>query len=87
LAPVLKTWNAHDVVRRKGTTQLYSKIFNGHEFQFEFLANRAVASSIPGKSSGRLALEFTLANIADISADHKAEDMLGINALSANAVR
>ena len=85
LAPILKTWNAGDVVRRKGASHLDPEILDGHEFQFEFLADRPVVSAIPGKSSGRLALEFALADIADIRADHEAEQMLGIDALRASA--
>ena len=66
---------------------LNAKIPCRHEFQFEFLSDRAVASAIPGKSSGGLALEFTLADIADIGADHEAKQMFGIDALRVRAGR
>jgi hypothetical protein len=41
--------------------------FDGHQLQLEFLTDAAIISAILGKSSGRLALEFTLADIADIA--------------------
>ena len=66
---------------------LDSKIPGRHEFQFKLLADRPVTSAIFGKSSGGLALEFPLADIADIGADHEAEQMLGIDALGANGSR
>ena len=59
----------------------------GHEFQFEFLADRPLVSAILGKSPGSLAPEFALTDIADIGANHEAEQMLGINALGANTAR
>lgn len=71
----MKTRNARDVVRCKGASQLDAKILDRHKLQFEFLVNRPVASAIPGKSSGRLALEFTLADIADIRTDHASEEL------------
>ena len=87
LAPVLKARNAADVMGCKGSSQLHPNILDGHEFQFELLADRPVTSAIPGKPSVGLALEFALADIADIRADHEAEQMLGINALRANTAR
>src|SRR5712691_400408 len=72
---------------RKGCSQLHPKILDGDEFQFEFLIDRPVISAIPGKSSGRLALEFAFADISDVRADHEAEQMLGINALCSNTAR
>ena len=65
----------------------HAEIPDRHEFQFEFLVNRPVTSAIPRKSSGGLALEFTLADIADIRTDHEAKQMFGINALRARAGR
>ncbi len=69
---------------RKAGSQLHPNILDGYEFQFELLAGRPVSSAIPGKSSVGLALEFALADIADIRADHEAEQMLGIDAFRAN---
>ena len=87
LAAILETGNAVDVMGREGASDLDTEILGGHEFQFEFLVDRPVVSAALGKSSGRLALEFALAGIADIGADHEAEDMLGIDAFGANAGR
>ncbi len=64
-----------------------SKIPGGYDFQFEFLADRAVISTTFCISSGRLALEFALADVAGIRADHEAKQMLGIDALCINAGR
>src|SRR4029077_17060789 len=61
------------------------EVSGGHEFQFELLPGGAVVSAAPGKPSRRLALKFPLADIADIRTDHEPEQMLGINALGANA--
>ncbi|MGH6751749.1 MAG: hypothetical protein ACREDP_06230, partial [Bradyrhizobium sp.] len=87
LAPILQAWNTADVVGRKAGSQLHPNIFGRHEFQFEFLADGPVVSAILTKSPGRLGLEFALADIADIGADHEAEQMLGIDALRADAAR
>src|SRR5882672_9959021 len=87
LAAILKTRNAVDIVSRERASNLNPKIPGGHEFQFEFLADRPVPSAIPGESSGRLALEFALADVADIRSDHEAKQMLGINALGVNTAR
>ena len=75
------------MVRRKRASHLNSKIPGRHEFQFKLLADDPVTSAIFGKSSGGLALEFPLADIADIGADHEAEQMLGIDALGATGSR
>ena len=66
-------------------SQLHPDILDRHEFQFELLAGRPVGSAIPRKSSVGLTLQFALADIADIGAYHEAEQMLGIDALRANA--
>ena len=87
LAPILQTRYAADVMGRKGGPQFRPEILDRHEFQLEFLADRPVVSATPGKSSGGLGLEFALADIADICADHEAEQMLGINALCVNTAR
>ena len=52
----------------------------GHEFQLEFLADRAVIAAGFGKPPRGLALEFAFADIADVSTDHKSEEMLGVDA-------
>jgi hypothetical protein len=72
---------------RKAGSQFHPEILDGHEFQFEFLADRPVRSAIPGKSPVGPALQFAFADIADIGADHEAEQMLGIDALRANTAR
>ena len=82
LAAILKAGNAVDVMRRKRTSHLDSKILGGHYFQFEVLTDCPVITATFGKSSGRLALEFAFAGAADIRADHKAKQMLGIDAFS-----
>src|ERR1700738_2874935 len=72
-------------MRRKLRSQLNSKIPCGHQLQFEFLSGRAVASGILRKTPGGLALEFALADVADVGADHESEQMLGIDAFSVSA--
>src|ERR1700730_10093994 len=69
-------------MRRKLRSQLNSKIPCGHELQFEF---RVVASGILCETPGGLALEFALADVADVGADHESEQMLGIDASSVSA--
>src|ERR1700730_13096898 len=69
-------------MRRKLRSQLNSKIPCGHELQFEF---RVVASGILCETPGGLALEFALADVADVGADHESEQMLRIDALSVRA--
>ena len=68
-------------------SHLDSKIPCRHELQFELLSGRAVGSGIFPKPSGGLALEFAFADIADIAADHEAEQMLGIDTLGVSASR
>src|ERR1700736_1518453 len=72
-------------MRGKLRSQLNSKIPCGYELQFEFLSDRAVASGILCETPGGLALEFALAGVADVSADHESEQMLGIDAFSVSA--
>ena len=74
-------------VGREGAAQLYSNILEGHELQFELLTDRTIVPAVLGKSSGGLALEFALADVANICADHETEQMLGIDTLSANPAR
>ena len=87
LVAILKTGDAVDIVRRKGASHLDPEIIDGHEFQFEFLVDRPVASCRLGKSPRGLALEFALTDAADICADREAEQMLGIDVLGIHAGR
>ena len=73
LAAILKTRNAVDVMSRKGAPHLDPEIPGRHELQFEFLVDRPVMTATFGKSSGRLALEFAFAGVADIGTDHEAK--------------
>jgi hypothetical protein len=74
-------------VTGKSASHFDPEIPEGHELQFELLTDGAVAAAIPGKPTGRLALEFAFAEIADIRADHEGEDVLGIDALGMSARR
>ena len=58
-----------------------------NELQLELLIKGAVGAAAPGKAPGRRALEFVLADLADVSADHECKDMLGIDALGMSAGR
>lgn len=58
---------------REGASDLDPEIVDRHELQFEFLVDRPIVIAPLGKSSGRLALEFALADVADISADQEAK--------------
>ena len=48
-------------MRGKSATHFDPEILDGHQLQLEFLTDGAIISAILGKSSGRLALEVTLA--------------------------
>src|SRR5882762_3910696 len=66
---------------------LDTEIPERNQLQFELLAEAAVRAAFPDKAPGRRALEFALTDIADVSADHETEDMLGIDVLGMNASR
>src|SRR4051812_27173763 len=74
-------------MRRKCGAQLDPEIREGYEFQFEFLADRAVITAGLGKAPCSLALEFPLADAADVGTDHESEDMLGVDAFGVPADR
>ena len=74
-------------MRRKRASDLDSKIPGRHKFQFELLADGPISAAVLAEASGRLALKLPLADIADIGADHEAEQMLGIDALGMDAGR
>jgi hypothetical protein len=57
-------------VRGKSATHFDPEIFDGHQLQLEFLTEGAIISAILGKSSGRLALEFTLAEYFSLGQSH-----------------
>ncbi|WP_249144338.1 hypothetical protein [Bradyrhizobium lablabi] len=79
LSAILKARNAVDVMCIEGRSKLYAKILDRDELQFELLADGAIAAAILGEAPGGLGLEFTLAEIADIGANHEAENVLGID--------
>jgi hypothetical protein len=85
LPAIVQTRNAMNVMRGKNASDFDPEILDGHEFELEFLTNGAVIPALLGKSSSGLALEFALADIANISAYHEAKQMLGINTLGMNA--
>src|SRR6266542_1939098 len=74
-------------MRRKRASDLDSKILNRHKLQFELLADGPIAAAVLAEAPGRLALKLPLADIADIGADHEAEQMLGVDALGVDAGR
>src|SRR5215216_1287073 len=74
-------------MRGKRASNLDSKIQDRYKLQFEFLADGAISAAILAEASGRFALKLPLAGIADIGADHEAEQMLCIDALGINAGR
>ena len=71
----------------KCASDLDPEIPDRHEFQFEFLTEGAIFAAVLAEPPGGLALEFALADIADIRADHESEQMLGIDALGMRADR
>src|SRR5258707_678498 len=73
LASILKTGCALNVMGREGASDLDPEIVDRHELQFEFLVDRSIVIATFGKSSGRLALEFALADVANVSADQEAK--------------
>ena len=85
LLAILETGHAADIVGSKGSSHLDPEIPDRHEFQFEFLAHRPVAACRLGKPSRGLALEFVLTDAANIRADRKAKQMLGIDILGIGA--
>ncbi|WP_296512338.1 hypothetical protein [Rhodopseudomonas sp.] len=87
MAAILETRHATDIVRRKSGSHLNSKIPGGHELEFEFLAEGAIGSTGLAESPGGLALEFALAEVADIGADHESEQMLRIDVFTAHIDR
>src|SRR6266545_4143196 len=74
-------------MRRKRAAQFDSKILNRYKLQFELLADGLITPAVIAEASGRLALKLPFADIADIGADHEAEQMLGIDALGMDAGR
>ena len=74
-------------MRRKRASDLDSKIPDRHELQFELLADGPITAAVLAEAPGRLALKLPFADIADIGADHEAEQMLGIDALGMDAGR
>src|SRR4051794_7605022 len=72
---------------RKCAAQFDPEIRKRDEFQFEFLANRAIIAGGFGKSRRGLALEFPFADAAEVGTDHESEDMLGIDAFGVPANR
>ena len=87
MPPIFKTWNATDLMRGEIAAHFDAKIPERNQLQLELLAKTAVRTAFPDKAPGRRALEFALADIADVSADHESEDMLGIDVLGMNASR
>src|SRR5258708_17605900 len=82
LAAILKIGDAADIVGRKCASQLDPEVPGGQEFQLQALIDRPVAAPVFGKPSGCLALEFAFADTADVSADPKSKQMLGIDSFS-----
>src|SRR6185503_14439525 len=74
-------------MRRKRASDFDSKIPGRYKLQFELLADGAISAAVLAEASGRFALKLPLADIADIGADHEAEQMLGIDALGIDAGR
>ena len=72
---------------RERRPDLDAEILDRHELQLELLADGLIAAALPGKSSGGLGLEFALAELADIGADHEAIDVLGVDAFRMAARR
>src|SRR5262249_43114937 len=80
LVSIVKTRDRIDVVGGKGRADLDAKIGNRHELELELLSVGLVAAAVLGKPAGGLALEFALAALADIRADHEAVDVFGVDA-------
>src|SRR5437870_12894315 len=78
---------ATDQMRRKRASDLDTKIPDRHKLQFELLADGPITPTVLAEASGCLALKLPFADIADIGADHEAEQMLGIDALGMDAGR
>src|SRR5215213_9675212 len=74
-------------MRRKRAPHLDSKILGRHKFEFELLADGPISAALLAEAPGRLALKLAFADIADIGADHEAEQMLGIDALGMDGGR
>src|SRR5437870_11315866 len=78
---------ATDQMRRKRASDLDTKIPDRHKLQFELLADGPITPTVLAEASGCLALKLPFADIADIGADHEAEQMLGIDTLGMDAGR
>src|SRR4029450_4190416 len=58
-----------------------------HQLKFELLADGPITATVLAEAPGRLALKLPFADIADVGADHEAEQMLGVDALGMDAGR
>ncbi|MCA3806223.1 hypothetical protein, partial [Burkholderia sp.] len=87
MTAIVKARDAVDVVRAERSAELDTKVRCRNELELHFLVERAVAAAVLGEAAGGLALEFPLADLPDIGADHEAEDVLGIKSFRVGSER
>ncbi|MGY4462373.1 hypothetical protein [Bradyrhizobium sp. LB13.1] len=81
LATIIDIGDAGDVVQASDAADLNAEVRQRHDLDLDFLREGAIGPSAFAESPRRFGLEFALTGIADIGADQKAEDVLGIEAL------
>ena len=75
-------------MQARRSADLDADVRQRHDFDLEFVLEGAICTAALAEAPRGLALEFALAGIADIGADHETEDVLGIEAiLGADAAR
>ena len=74
-------------MRRKSASHLDPKIPDRHELQLKLLADGPIGAAVSAEAPGGLALKLPFTDIADVGANHEAEQMLGIDALGMDAGR
>ena len=71
LPAILEARHAADIMRGEIAADLDAEIPERHQLELELLAKAAIRASIPAEPPRCLALEFALAERADIGADHE----------------
>ena len=81
LAAIADIGDAGDVVQGGSAADLDAEVRQRHDLDLDLLREGAIGPAALAESTCRLGLEFALAGIADIGADHETEDVLGIEDL------
>src|SRR5262249_54430147 len=73
LPAIIEIGNGANIVPDKGAADFDAEIFDRDELQLELLIDGSIFATVPGKAAGCRALEFALADIAHVGADHEPE--------------